>query len=414
MKIKANNANDPIWKEVNSRLQLPKELQCLQELATNLWWVWNYEGAKLFGKLDADLWKSTEGNPVMLLQNLSYNRVEEILSDEELMGEINKVYKDFKTYMSEKVDVSKPTVAYFSMEYGLTNVLKIYSGGLGVLAGDYLKEASDSRIDMCAVGFLYRYGYFTQSLSMDGQQIANYEAQDFSTLPLTQVTQSNGEPMLLEVPYPGRVVYAHIWKVMVGRVPLYLMDTDIPQNSEWDRSITHQLYGGDWENRMKQEYMLGIGGIMMLNKLGIKKQIYHCNEGHAALINVQRLVDFIQNDGLSFNEALEVVRASSLYTVHTPVPAGHDYFDEGLFGRYMGEFPGKLGISWQEFIDMGRVNPGTNEKFCMSTFALNTCQEANGVSWLHGKVSQRMFAPIWKGYFPEELHVGYVTNGVHI
>ena len=414
MKIKANNANDPIWKEVNSRLQLPKELQCLQELATNLWWVWNYEGAKLFGKLDADLWKSTEGNPVMLLQNLSYNRVEEILSDEELMGEINKVYKDFKTYMSEKVDVSKPTVAYFSMEYGLTNVLKIYSGGLGVLAGDYLKEASDSRIDMCAVGFLYRYGYFTQSLSMDGQQIANYEAQDFSTLPLTQVTQSNGEPMLLEVSYPGRVVYAHIWKVMVGRVPLYLMDTDIPQNSEWDRSITHQLYGGDWENRMKQEYMLGIGGIMMLNKLGIKKQIYHCNEGHAALINVQRLVDFIQNDGLSFNEALEVVRASSLYTVHTPVPAGHDYFDEGLFGRYMGEFPGKLGISWQEFIDMGRVNPGTNEKFCMSTFALNTCQEANGVSWLHGKVSQRMFAPIWKGYFPEELHVGYVTNGVHM
>ncbi len=414
MKIKANNANDPIWKEVHSRLQLPKELQCLQELATNLWWVWNYEGAKLFGKLDADLWKSTEGNPVMLLQNLSYNRVEEILSDEELMGEINKVYKDFKTYMSEKVDVSKPTVAYFSMEYGLTNVLKIYSGGLGVLAGDYLKEASDSRIDMCAVGFLYRYGYFTQSLSMDGQQIANYEAQDFSTLPLTQVTQSNGEPMLLEVPYSGRVVYAHIWKVMVGRVPLYLMDTDIPQNSEWDRSITHQLYGGDWENRMKQEYMLGIGGIMMLNKLGIKKQIYHCNEGHAALINVQRLVDFIQNDGLSFNEALEVVRASSLYTVHTPVPAGHDYFDEGLFGRYMGEFPGKLGISWQEFIDMGRVNPGTNEKFCMSTFALNTCQEANGVSWLHGKVSQRMFAPIWKGYFPEELHVGYVTNGVHM
>ena len=249
---------------------------------------------------------------------------------------------------------------------------------------------------------------------MDGQQIANYEAQNFGFLPLTQVLQSNGEPFVLEVPYPGRVVYAYVWKVMVGRVPLYLMDTDIPQNSEWDRSITHQLYGGDWENRMKQEYLLGIGGILLLNKLGIKKQVYHCNEGHAALINAQRLVDYIQNDGLSFNEALEVVRASSLYTVHTPVPAGHDYFDEGLFGRYMGEFPGKLGISWQEFIDMGRENPGTNEKFCMSTFALNTCQEANGVSWLHGKVSQKMFAPIWKGYFPDELHVGYVTNGVHM
>ena len=231
---------------------------------------------------------------------------------------------------------------------------------------------------------------------------------------MTQVTNENGEPVVLEVPYPGRVVYANIWKVNVGRVPLYLMDTDIPQNSEWDRSITHQLYGGDWENRMKQEYLLGIGGILMLNKLGIKKQVYHCNEGHAALINAQRLVDYIQKEGLSFNQAMEVVRATSLYTVHTPVPAGHDYFDEDLFGRYMGEFPAKLGISWHDFIGLGRVNPNSNEKFCMSTFALNTCQEANGVSWLHGKVSQRMFAPIWKGYFPEELHVGYVTNGVHM
>ena len=411
MKIKSN---EPIWKEVYSQSKLPQSLEVLREMSTNLWWVWNHEGAKLFGKIDPSLWKKTEGNPVVLLQNLSFKRIEEILADEELMAEIKKVYKDFRTYIDVKPDTTKPSVAYFSMEYGLTNILKIYSGGLGILAGDYLKEASDSNVDMCAVGFLYRYGYFTQTLSMDGQQIANYEAQNFSSLPLTQVTDENGEPMILDVPYPGRTVYANIWKVNVGRVPLYLMDTDIPQYSEWDRSITHQLYGGDWENRMKQEYLLGIGGIMMLNKLGIKKQVYHCNEGHAALINAQRLVDYIQKDGLSFNQALEIVRASSLYTVHTPVPAGHDYFDEDLFGRYMGEFPGKLGISWQDFIDMGRVNPGSNEKFCMSTFALNTCQEANGVSWLHGKVSQHMFAPIWKGYFPEELHVGYVTNGVHM
>lgn len=411
MKIKSN---DPIWKDVYSQSKLPASLEVLKEMSTNLWWVWNHEGAKLFGKIDPALWKKTEGNPVQLLQSLSFQRIEEILADKELMAEIAKVYADFKAYMNVKPDQTKPSVAYFSMEYGLTNVLKIYSGGLGVLAGDYLKEASDSNVDMCAVGFLYRYGYFTQTLSMDGQQIANYEAQNFNSLPLVQVMEENGEPMVLEVPYPGRTVYAHIWKVSVGRVPLYLMDTDIPQNSEWDRSITHQLYGGDWENRMKQEYLLGIGGIIMLNKLGIKKQIYHCNEGHAALINAQRLVDYIQKEDLSFNQALEVVRASSLYTVHTPVPAGHDYFDEGLFGRYMGEFPNKLGISWQEFIDMGRVNSGSNEKFCMSTFALNTCQEANGVSWLHGKVSQRMFAPIWKGYFPDELHVGYVTNGVHM
>ncbi len=414
MKIKANNANSPIWKDIYSHSMLPEQLQPLYEMATNLWWVWNHEGAKLFGKIDPELWASTEGNPVLLLQSLSYKRIEEILADDVLMAEIKAVYSIFKDYVNVKPDQTKPSVAYFSMEYGLTNVLKIYSGGLGVLAGDYLKEASDSNIDLTAVGFLYRYGYFTQSLSMEGQQIANYEPQNFNALPLTQVMQANGEPMVLEVPYPGRTVYAHIWKVSVGRVPLYLMDTDIPQNSECDRSITHQLYGGDWENRMKQEYLLGIGGILMLNKLGIKKQIYHCNEGHAALINAQRLVDYIQNDNLSFNQALEVVRASALYTVHTPVPAGHDYFDEGLFGRYMGEFPGKLGISWQEFIDMGRENPGSNEKFSMSVFALNTCQEANGVSWLHGKVSQRMFAPVWKGYFPDELHVGYVTNGVHM
>ena len=414
MKIKANNANSPIWQDVYSHSMLPEALQPLHEIATNLWWVWNHEGAKLFGKLDKDLWVSTEGNPVLLLQSLSYKRIEEIQADKVLMAEIQEVYANFRKYIDKKPDTTKPSVAYFSMEYGLTNILKIYSGGLGVLAGDYLKEASDSNIDLTAVGFLYRYGYFTQTLSMDGQQIANYEAQNFNTLPLTQVMQSNGEPMVLEVPYPGRTVYAHIWKVSVGRVPLYLMDTDIPQNSEWDRSITHQLYGGDWENRMKQEYLLGIGGILMLNKLGIKKQVYHCNEGHAALINAQRLVDYIQNDKLTFNQALEVVRSSALYTVHTPVPAGHDYFDEGLFGRYMGEFPGKLGISWQEFIDMGRENPGSNEKFSMSVFALNTCQEANGVSWLHGKVSQKMFAPVWKGYFPDELHVSWVTNGVHM
>jgi starch phosphorylase len=199
----------------------------------------------------------------------------------------------------------------------------------------------------------------------------------------------------------------------VGRVKLYLLDTDNDMNSEFDRPITHTLYGGDWENRIKQEILLGIGGVLALKKLGIKKDVYHCNEGHAALCNVQRLVDYVA-EGLTFNQAMELVRASSLYTVHTPVPAGHDYFDEALFGKYMGSYPEKLGISWDEFIGMGRMNPEDHsERFCMSTFACNTCQEVNGVSWLHGEVSKEMFAPIWKGYYPEESHVGYVTNGVH-
>lgn len=368
----------------------------------------------MFKTIDKDLWKAVHENPVLFLQRIGYERLEEITKDKQIMHDIKEVYEHFEKYLHVEKRKDIPSISYFSMEYGLTHVLKIYSGGLGILAGDYLKEASDSNVDMTGVGFLYRYGYFTQTLSIDGQQIANYEAQNFNQLPIEQMTEKDGRPMVLEVPYPGRIVYAHIWRVNVGRISLYLLDTDLDSNSEWDRSITYQLYGGDWENRMKQEYLLGIGGILMLNKLGIKTDLYHCNEGHAALLNVQRLVDYVQNEHLKFSEALEVVRASSLYTVHTPVPAGHDYFDESLFGKYMGEFPAKLGIEWKDLMNMGRENPDTNEKFSMSVFACNTCQEVNGVSWLHGKVSQKMFQPIWKGYSPDELHVGYVTNGVHM
>ena len=281
------------------------------------------------------------------------------------------------------------------------------------LAGDYLKEASDSNVDLCAVGFLYRYGYFTQTLSMDGQQIANYEAQNFGQLPIDRVMDANGQPLVVDVPYLDYYVHANVWRVNVGRISLYLLDTDNEMNSEFDRPITHQLYGGDWENRLKQEILLGIGGILTLKALGIKKDVYHCNEGHAALINVQRICDYVAT-GLTFDQSIELVRASSLYTVHTPVPAGHDYFDEGLFGKYMGGYPARMGISWDDLMDLGRNNPGDKgERFCMSVFACNTSQEVNGVSWLHGKVSQEMFSTIWKGYFPEEIHVGYVTNGVH-
>ncbi|WP_346701584.1 alpha-glucan family phosphorylase [Barnesiella sp. An22] len=414
MKVQVSNTNTPNWRDITVKSQVPAELNCLAVLAKNLWWSWNSEAKNLFKSIDKDLWKAVHENPVLFLQRIGYERLEEITKDKQLMHDIKEVYDHFEKYLQVEKRKDVPSISYFSMEYGLSHVLKIYSGGLGILAGDYLKEASDSNVDMTAVGFLYRYGYFTQTLSMDGQQIANYEAQNFNQLPIEQMTEKDGRPMVLEVPYPGRIVYAHIWRVNVGRIKLYLLDTDLDSNSEWDRSITYQLYGGDWENRMKQEYLLGIGGILMLNKLGIKTDLYHCNEGHAALLNVQRLVDYVQNEHLKFGEALEVVRASSLYTVHTPVPAGHDYFDESLFGKYMGEFPAKLGIEWKDLMNMGRENPDTNEKFSMSVFACNTCQEVNGVSWLHGKVSQKMFQPIWKGYSPDELHVGYVTNGVHM
>ena len=413
MKIKASNSNTPNWKEVNVKSRVPEELSKLSELAHNMWWSWNHEATDLFKSLDEDLWKQVGQNPVLMLERLSFEKLSDLAKNKSVIKKVDEVYSIFRQYMDVEPDKKRASVAYFCMEYGLSHVLKIYSGGLGILAGDYLKEASDSNVDMCAVGFLYRYGYFTQTLSMEGQQVAKYETQNFGSLPLERALDADRMPLVVDVPYVNYMVHAYVWQVNVGRIKLYLLDTDNEMNSEFDRPITHALYGGDWENRLKQEILLGIGGVLTLKKLGIKKDIYHCNEGHAALCNVQRLVDYIE-EGLTFNQALEVVRASSLYTVHTPVPAGHDYFDEGLFGKYMGQYPAKLQISWDEFIGMGRKNPEDHgERFCMSTFACNTCQEVNGVSWLHGKVSQEMFSDIWKGYFPEESHVGYVTNGVH-
>ena len=413
MKIKADYANAPMWKDLTVKSSLPEQLKCLDEIAHNMWWVWNFEARDLFRDLDPEIYHDVKHNPVMLLERLTFDRKEQILKDKSLMKRVNDVYAQFRAYMDVKPDSKRPSVAYFCMEYGIHSALKIYSGGLGMLAGDYVKEASDSNVDMCAVGFLYRFGYFTQSLSMDGQQIANYETQNFGSLPIERQLDKDGNPMVVDVPYNNYQVHAYVWRVNVGRVKLYLLDTDNEMNSEFDKPITHALYGGDWENRLKQEILLGIGGVLTLKKLGIQKDVYHCNEGHAALCNVQRLVDLVQ-EGMTFTQALELVRASSLYTVHTPVPAGHDYFDEGLFSKYMRGYADMLGLSWDEFIGMGRMNPDDHgERFCMSTFACNTSQEVNGVSWLHGEVSKKMFSGIWQGYYPEESHVGYVTNGVH-
>lgn len=413
MKIQVSNVNTPNWREVTVKSRIPVELEKLSEISRNIWWSWNADAIDLFHDLDPALWKECGHNPVLLLESMNYDKLEALATNKAILRRMDEVYARFKEYMNVEPDKKRPSVAYFSMEYGLTHVLKIYSGGLGVLAGDYLKEASDSNVDLCAVGFLYRYGYFTQTLSMDGQQLANYEAQNFGQLPIDRVLDGEGNPLIVDVPYLDYYVHACVWRVNVGRISLYLLDTDNEMNSEFDRPITHQLYGGDWENRLKQEILLGIGGMLALKAMGIKKDIYHCNEGHAALINVQRICDYVAT-GLTYDQAIELVRASSLYTVHTPVPAGHDYFDESLFGKYMGGYPERMGITWDDLMGLGRNNPDDkSERFCMSVFACNTSQEVNGVSWLHGKVSQEMFSSIWKGYFPEENHVGYVTNGVH-
>ena len=264
MKIKADYANSPVWKEFNVKSTLPEELQCLDELAHNMWWVWNYDAREMWRSLDEDLYEQVAHNPVMLLDRLSYERKEEIVKDKAIMKNVKEVYNHFRSYMDVKPNENRPSVAYFSMEFGIHNSLKIYSGGLGMLAGDYIKEASDSNVDMCGIGFLYRFGYFKQTLSMDGQQIANYDAQNFTSLPITRTLDENGNQVVVDVPYMNYMVHALVWQANVGRVKLYLLDTDNDMNSDYDRPITHALYGGDWENRLKQEILLGIGGILTL------------------------------------------------------------------------------------------------------------------------------------------------------
>ena len=272
MKVKISNANIPSWKEVTVKSRIPDELKKLAELSRNMWWAWNHEATDLFKSLNPDLWKEVGQNPVLLLERLSYEQLEQLAQDKVILKRMDAVYDNFSEYMSVKPDKSRPSVAYFCMEYGLNHVLKLYSGGLGILAGDYMKEASDSNVDMCGIGLLYRHGYFTQTLSMDGQQIANYETQNFGSLPIERVMDKDGQPLVVKVPYMNYWVYAYIWRVNIGRVPLYLMDTDNEMNSEFDRPITSQLYGGDWENRLKQEILLGIGGMLTLEALGIDLQ----------------------------------------------------------------------------------------------------------------------------------------------
>ena len=399
---------EPQWKSIVVKSRLPKELCCLHEISRNLWWCWNYEAIELFESIDLELWEEVEKNPIRLLEKVSYARLNELAGNSNFVAKLNGIYSKFKTYLEQPFEY-KPSIAYFSMEYGLSNILKIYSGGLGILAGDYIKEASDSRVNLVAIGLLYRYGYFKQALSMYGEQQAIYEAQEFESLPLEEVRDKNGEALYIPINFPGRQVQLKVWKVEVGRVPLYLLDTDHALNNPEDRPVTHALYGGDWENRLKQEMVLGMGGVRLLNALGINSEVYHCNEGHAALLNLQRLVD-LTDKNLKFEEALEVVKASSLFTTHTPVPAGHDKFDESLIGKYLYHIPELLNIDWNTFMQLGRDNDG---KFSMSVLAARTSQEMNGVSWLHGEVSKKMFKHLWPGFTSDELHVSYVTNGVH-
>ncbi len=405
---------DTEWRKILVKVNLPESLNPLSELSKNLWWSWNWEAIELFESIDPMLWKSCQQNPIAMLETLSYERFVELENDSKFLSRLTAIYLEFRSYMEKSSAKDNGLTAYFSMEFGIHDSLKTYSGGLGILAGDYLKEASDSNKHMIGIGLLYRYGYFKQELSTTGEQINKYIPQKFSQLPLIPERYENGDWKKISIALPGRTLFAKIWRVDVGRVPLYLLDTDFEDNNEIDRSITHNLYGGDWENRLKQEMLLGIGGIRMIKELQLNPTIYHCNEGHAAFIGLERLKNIMQTYNIPFNQAVEIIRSSSLFTTHTPVPAGHDYFSEDLLRGYMSHYPERMNITWDTLMNLGKMHENDpNEKFSMSVLATKLSQEVNGVSKIHGRVSREMFKDLYKGYFPEELHIGFVTNGVH-
>ncbi len=407
--------SEPHWRKIFIKPSFPENLNKLIGLTKNLWWSWNTGAQKMFADIHPQYWEKSGRNPIAMFEMLSFDQLKALSTNNDFLVRLDKVYADFQAYMNATPDQQRNSVAYFRMVYGLHASLKLYSGGLGILAGDYLKEASDSNVRMDAVGLLFRYGYFNQKISPFGDQISEYIPQKFSHLPAIPVRDENGNWIQISIGFPGRRVYAKVWKVAVGRVNLYLLDTDIEENNMQDRALTHQLYGGDWEMRLKQEMLLGLGGVKMLNQLNLSHDVYHCNEGHASFMHLERLKNIIREKVLSFSQALEIVRSSSLFTTHTPVPAGHDSFTEDMLRMYLAHFPEKLNISWNELYALGKMSPSkTGERFSMSILAMNASQEVNGVSKIHGRVTREMFTDLYKGYYSDELYIGHVTNGVHL
>jgi starch phosphorylase len=400
---------------------LPEELAPLQELAYNLWWAWNQEVIDVFRRLDRQLWESTNHNPVKMLGTISQERLREIVGDDGFMEQLRRVYSEFQEYLAGRTwfettfgKRDSPTIAYFSMEFGLTECLPIYSGGLGILAGDHMKSASELGLPLAGVGLLYQQGYFQQYLSADGWQQETYPDNDFYNLPIQLEVDQDGSPLLVDVPFPGRSVYCRLWRAQVGRIPLYLLDTNTPENQDADRRITYQLYGGDAETRIQQEIILGIGGMMALRKLGNHVFVCHMNEGHAAFMALERMRRRVEANGLTAEQAREVVRMGTAFTTHTPVPAGIDKFSPSLVEKHLGHYLDCSGINREEFLALGRENPDDRASpFNMALLALRTTAYANGVSRLHGEVSRRMWQSIWPNVPVDEIPISHITNGIH-
>lgn len=401
---------------------LPEKLQPLGKIVKNMWWVWNFEAIELFRRLNVEIWRDLSHNPVALLGALSQRELDEAAESESFLAHMKRVEEELDWHMSKKSwfeenysDFKDAEIAYFSAEFGIHECLLIYSGGLGVLAGDHLKSASELGIPLTGVGLLYRQGYFHQYLTIDGWQQERFPETDFYNIPVTLLKNDKGEPIEIFVEFPGRRVYAQIWKVVVGRVNLILLDTNIDKNSIEDKTITDQLYGGDLEMRIKQEMILGIGGVRALKAIGKNITVYHMNEGHSAFLAIERIYSAIQDFNMTFKEALEFVFTGNVFTTHTPVPAGNDRFPAELVDKYLSHYYTTLGLTREEFHGLGRENPADkNETFCMTVLALKTAAACNGVSKLHGSVSRNMWRNIWPSLPVHEVPVSHITNGVQI
>jgi starch phosphorylase len=403
--------------------KLPKELEPLRDILANLWWTWQPQARSLFWKLDPDLWHQTNHNPLRMLQLCRQARLEEAARDEDFLAQMQSVHARFKAYLKSKdtygalrkkspITAESP-IAYFSAEFGFHESFPIYSGGLGILSGDHCKSASDLGLNFVALSLLYRHGYFRQQINKDGGQESVQLNQNFSHLPISEATDYAGKSLVIGVEILGRTVKVRVWKVEVGRITLFLLDTDIPENSDDDRQITAQLYGGDHEMRIKQEIVLGIGGIHALNAMAIKPAVYHMNEGHAAFISLELIRRAIAEQKLDFYSALQVVAAGNIFTTHTPVPAGNDAFPLHLMQKYFGSYPAKFGISFEKFVSFGQTRNDPAEPFSMTILALRTSRHANGVSALHGRVSQGLWKDVWQGVPENEVPIVSITNGVH-
>jgi len=407
--------------KITVNASVPQELSRLKDIAYNIWWTWNYKAKDVFMELDSALWEEKGHNPVAMLAELNYSSLASKLSNKSFMEKYSEVVTAFDDYMNKDCPTwfkenakpeQKGLIAYFSAEYGLTEVLPIYSGGLGILSGDHCKTASDLGLDFVAVGFFYKQGYFTQQINTDGWQESIFKDNNPSLLPITMATDTNGVQLEIDITLDSRVVYAKIWKVNVGRISLFLLDCDIEKNSPSDRFITSRLYGGNQETRMQQEMLLGIGGLKVLDTLGLSPKVFHMNEGHSAFLGLELLRKLIQNNSLSFDEAKEVVARSLVFTTHTPVPAGTDVFSVEMMDRYFKDYHQSLGLSREEFLRLG--NEGIDiYGFNMTVLAIKLSGRRNGVSKLHGEVSRKMFSGLFNKFSQKEVPIGHITNGIH-